>query len=73
MQLVLDAECFDLTPRRRLAPSVRYAGVLAVWCALFLIRPRLALQIYRERRADSPLRRPVRGRPPICEGLLTLG
>lgn len=57
MQLVLDTDCFDLWPRPRIMPAVRYAGVLAVWVGLFLIRPNLALQIYRERRADSPLRR----------------
>lgn len=37
--------------------SIRYAGVLLVWMGLFLVRPRLALQVFRERRADSPLRR----------------
>ncbi len=37
--------------------ALRYAGVLAVWCALFAVRPALALQILRERRADSPLPR----------------
>lgn len=37
--------------------ALRYAGVLAVWCGLFLVRPALALQILRERRADSPLPR----------------
>lgn len=39
------------------AGAVRYGGVLAVWSALFLVQPRLALQILRERRADSPLPR----------------
>ncbi|WP_269715014.1 hypothetical protein [Caulobacter sp. NIBR2454] len=54
----------DFTPRpveakgdRRILGSIRYAGVLLVWMGLFLIRPRLALQVFRERRADSPLRR----------------
>jgi hypothetical protein len=37
--------------------SVNYAGVLLVWTGLFLIRPRLALKIMAERRADSPLPR----------------
>lgn len=41
----------------RAAGAVRYAGVLAVWAGLALIRPRLAMQIWRERRLDSPLRR----------------
>ena len=36
--------------RRRLGPgSLRYLGVLLVWGALFLARPRLALAIWRER------------------------
>ena len=37
--------------------ALRYAGVLAVWGGLFAVRPSLALQILRERRADSPLPR----------------
>jgi hypothetical protein len=41
----------------RAASALRYAGVLAVWAGLALIRPRLALQIWCERRADSPLGR----------------
>ena len=36
----------EIRPRRR---SIRYLGVLAVWLALFLARPRLALAIWRER------------------------
>lgn len=39
----------------RVLGSIRYAGVLLVWMALFVVRPRLALKIFRERRADSPL------------------
>lgn len=35
--------------------AVRYAGVLLVWAALAVIRPRLALQILNERR--TPARR----------------
>ena len=41
----------------RLAGSARYAGVLAVWFGLLLIRPRLALDILRHRRPDSPIPR----------------
>jgi hypothetical protein len=41
----------------RLADAARYAGVLAVWVGLALIRPRLAIRILRERRSDSPLNR----------------
>jgi hypothetical protein len=37
----------EIRPRRR---GLRYLGVLAVWAALFLVRPRLALAIWRERR-----------------------
>lgn len=68
MLLVLDADWFDLTPRRRVSPALRYAGVLAVWAGLFVIRPRLALEIFRNRRSDSPLRRRG-GRPSNVEGL----
>jgi hypothetical protein len=40
----------EVRPRRRFEPirSVRYLGVLAVWAVLFLVRPRLALSIWRE-------------------------
>ncbi|HEY3694979.1 hypothetical protein [Phenylobacterium sp.] len=41
----------------RAAGAVRYAGVLAVWAGLAMIRPHLALRILRERRPDSPLGR----------------
>ncbi|MBS0408721.1 MAG: hypothetical protein JSR86_02315 [Proteobacteria bacterium] len=41
----------------RLAGSIRYGGVLAVWLALFMVRPGLALDIWRHRRPDSPIRR----------------
>jgi hypothetical protein len=37
--------------------AIRYAGVLAVFGLFFLVRPREALTIFRERRWDSPLRR----------------
>jgi hypothetical protein len=37
--------------------SITYAGVLLVWAGLFLIRPRLALRVMAERRADSPIPR----------------
>lgn len=36
----------QIRPRRR---RLRYLGVLVVWLALFLVRPRLALAIWRER------------------------
>jgi hypothetical protein len=41
----------------RAAGAVRYAGVLVVWAGLAIVRPRLAMQILRERRPDSPLGR----------------
>ena len=36
----------QIRPRRR---RLRYLGVLLVWSALFLVRPALALSIWRER------------------------
>ena len=46
------AELFEteIRPRRRAASRLRRAGAYALWAGLFLIRPRLALQILRERR-----------------------
>jgi hypothetical protein len=35
----------DIRPRRR---GLRYLDVLAVWVALFLVRPRLAVAIWRD-------------------------
>jgi hypothetical protein len=59
MTLAIDyANAFEQTrPMQRVRGAVRYAGVLAVWTGLLLIRPRLALQIFRERREDSPIPR----------------
>jgi hypothetical protein len=37
---------YEIRPRR----GWRYAAVLAVWVGLFLVRPRLALAIWRDRR-----------------------
>jgi hypothetical protein len=36
----------EIRPRRRMP---HYLGVLAVWLALFLVRPKLAIAIWRER------------------------
>jgi hypothetical protein len=36
----------EIRPRRR---GLRYLAVLAVWLGLFLVRPKLALTIWRER------------------------
>lgn len=36
-----------IRPRRR---GLRYVAVLAVWAGLFLVRPALALSIWRDRR-----------------------
>ena len=44
-------------PRRRRCGALRYAGVLAVWLMLFIVDPPLALEIFRNRRADSPIPR----------------
>ena len=43
---------------RGVGAAMRYAGVLAVWLGLALVRPRLALDLWRSRR-----RRPVRSWP----------
>jgi hypothetical protein len=40
----------EFRAQRRVMRSLRYALVLAVWVGLFLVRPRLALEIWRERR-----------------------
>jgi hypothetical protein len=40
-----------------LVGAVNYAGVLLVWAGLFIVRPNLAMQVFRERRADSPIPR----------------
>jgi len=37
--------------------AVNYAGVLLVWAALFVVDRPLAMKVFRERRADSPIRR----------------
>jgi len=37
----------QVRPRRR---RLRYLAVLAVWAGLYLLRPQLALAIWRERR-----------------------
>ena len=36
---------------------LRYAGVIVVWLGVTAVRPSLGLEIYRQRRANSPLRR----------------
>ena len=48
---------FGMDAREKAAAVVRYVGVLAVWAALAVVRPRLAVRIWKERRAESPLRR----------------
>jgi hypothetical protein len=52
-----DAYPLGLPRHGRLLGALRYALVLAVWLGLFSVRPRLALQIFRERREDSPIPR----------------
>jgi hypothetical protein len=50
MTFALDyAQLYEQDRRRR--ASIRYVGVIAVWLGLFVIRPRLALKIIRERAA----------------------
>jgi hypothetical protein len=44
---------FGKSAAERAAGAVRYAGVLIVWTALAVIRPRLAFRILRERRTRS--------------------
>lgn len=39
----------EIRPRRRLDRRVRKLAAYALWSGLFLIRPRLALQILRDR------------------------
>ena len=52
---------FDALTDRNALPialgAVRYLGVLTVWLALLAIRPRLAIDIFRHRRPDSPIPR----------------
>ncbi len=36
----------EIRPKRH---GIRYLGVLLVWAGLFLVRPRLAISIWRER------------------------
>lgn len=44
-------------PVRRRRGLVRYAGVLLVWLGLLAVNPPLAWDIFRNRRADSPIPR----------------
>ena len=45
-----------IMPLRHHWARVRYGGVLVVWLGLMLVCPNLGLEIYRQRRAESPLR-----------------
>ena len=49
--------CWPKSPLEKAQDAVRYAGVLTVWLVLALIRPGLALDIFVNRRADSPIPR----------------
>lgn len=49
--------CWPKSPLQKALDAVRYAGVLSVWVALALVRPGLALDIFVNRRADSPIPR----------------
>ena len=46
------AEVFEteIRPRRRAVSRARRVAAYAVWAGLFIVRPRLAVQILRERR-----------------------
>ena len=45
------------TAMNRVLGSARYGVVLLVWGLLFVVRPGEAMDIYRARRWNSPLRR----------------
>jgi hypothetical protein len=49
MTIVADYAALYENEFRRRRYNLRYIWVLAVWAALFLVRPRLALAIWRER------------------------
>ena len=46
-----------ILPNQRVSDAIRYGGVLVVWLGLTALKPKLGLEIYRSRRANSPLRR----------------
>ena len=46
-----------ILPNSRLIDAIRYGGVLTVWLGFTAVRPRLGLEILRQRRPHSPLRR----------------
>lgn len=50
MSVIADyAHLYETTIRPRRRRRLRYLGVLLVWGGLFLVRPGLALTIWRER------------------------
>ena len=49
MSVIADYATLYETRIRGRRRNLRYMWVLAVWLALFLVRPRLALAIWRER------------------------
>ena len=49
MRATADYARYYETEVRRRRPRARYIWVLAVWAALFLVRPALALEIWRGR------------------------
>lgn len=48
---------FEAPRLERRPVTFGYLGVLAVWGALFLVNPKLALEVFRQRRYDSPIPR----------------
>jgi hypothetical protein len=48
-----------ILPNRRVSDAIRYGGVMMVWLGLTAVQPSLGMEIYRNRRPDSPLRRRI--------------
>lgn len=50
--------CADLmSASRRTYGALRYGVVLLVWLGLMMVRPALAIAVFKTRRADSPIPR----------------
>jgi hypothetical protein len=49
--------CWPKSPLEKAQDALRYLGVLTVWLTLALVRPRLAFDIFVNRRPDSPIPR----------------
>jgi hypothetical protein len=53
-----------ILPNSRISEAIRYGGVVAVWLGVTAVQPRLGMEIWRNRRPDSPLRRRTEQRIP---------